>query len=140
MEFLYSYANYSTAWLNFNSTRGYIMKKKLLVLIFAGIFVSSAIAAKPEWAGKGKPTDEQKAAHQAAMEAKKDLDDEAKEKKKDLEGEAKEKKEKKEKVKGLEKKKAKKSEQVQKEIDKGSEKGKEARASNSKKWWKFWGE
>ncbi|UVW35604.1 hypothetical protein NYF23_03085 [SAR92 clade bacterium H455] len=34
-----------------------------------------AIADKPEWTGKGKPSDEQKAAHQAAMQAKEDIDD-----------------------------------------------------------------
>ncbi len=105
------------------------MKKNLLVLLLAGAFVTPVVADKPEWAGKGKPTDEQKATHQAAMEAKEDLDEETKDKK-----------EKTDKLKGQEKQKSKKSEQVQKELDKGSEKGKASRESNSKKWWKFWSE
>lgn len=110
------------------------MNKNLLALLLVAAFAAPAIADKPEWAGKGKPTDEQKAAHQAAMEAKEDIDDNDKVK------ELKEKKEKSDKLNGLEKQKAKKSEQVQKELDKGSDIGKEARETNSKKWWKFWGE
>lgn len=94
------------------------MRKNLLALILMSVFVTPAIADKPEWAGKGKPTAEQKEAHKTAMEAKEDLDDDE----------------------NLEKKKAKKAEQEQKELDKGSDKGKESREANSKKWWKFWGE
>jgi len=108
------------------------MKKYLLALILMSAFVTPAIAEKPEWAGKGKPTAEQKEAHKAAMEAKEDLDEDD-----NLE---KEKKEKSSKSKDIEKQKAKKTEQEQKELDKGSDKGKVSREANSKKWWKFWGE
>ena len=111
------------------------MKKNLLALLLAGVFVAPAIADKPEWAGKGKPSDEQKAAHQAAMQAKEDIDD--------SEDRIKEKEEKEggsNELKGIEKQSLKKSEQPQKELDKGSDKGQESREENSKKWWKFWGE
>lgn len=106
------------------------MKKNIGALLLMTIFVTPAVAEKPEWAGKGKPTTEQKAAHKAAMQAKEELG--AKEKK------LKEEKNKPEKLKAAEKQRAKKSEQVQKELDKGSDKGKESRQSHSKKWWKFW--
>jgi hypothetical protein len=46
------------------------MKKTLILLIIAGLFAVPAMAKKPEWAGKGKPTKEQLEAHQAAMKAK----------------------------------------------------------------------
>ena len=103
------------------------MKTNLLALILATAFIGPAIAEKPEWAGKGKPTDAQKSAHQAVMKAKGDLDEGVK-------------KEKSNNLKGLEKQKAMKSEQIRKELDKGADKGKESRESNSKKWWNFWGE
>ena len=96
------------------------------------------MAEKPEWAGKGKPSAEQKEAHKAAMEAKEDIDENE-----DQVKETKEKKEKKEmssESKGLDEQSAKKAEQVQNELDKGSEAGMDARDTNSKKWWKFWGE
>ena len=74
------------------------MKKNLLALLLAGVFVAPAIADKPEWTGKGKPSDEQKAAHQAAMQAKEDIDDsEDRIKEKEEEKEKKERKEKEEK-------------------------------------------
>jgi hypothetical protein len=41
---------------------------------------------------------------------------------------------------GLDKQRVKKAEQLQNEIDKGSDTGIAARAENSKKWWKFWGD
>jgi hypothetical protein len=50
------------------------MKKNLIALILLSIFVAPVMADKPEWAGKGKPTDEQKAIHKSAMEAKVDSD------------------------------------------------------------------
>lgn len=53
------------------------MNKNLLtIMILMVAFVAPAIADKPEWAGKGKPTAEQKAAHKSVMNAKEDLDDE----------------------------------------------------------------
>ena len=114
------------------------MNRNLIVLILLTVFVAPVMADKPEWAGHGKPTDEQKAAHKSAMEAKGDSDDddgrlnEKKQKKK--------KKEKSSKLKGIEKQSAKKSEQEQKELERGSDKGKASREENRKKWWRVWGE
>ena len=108
------------------------MNRNLIVLILLSVFVVPVMADKPEWAGKGKPTDEQKAVHKSAMEAKGDSDDD------DIR--LKEKKDKSSKLKGIEKQSAKKSEQEQKELEKGSDKGKTSREENRKKWWKFWGE
>jgi len=107
------------------------MKKNLLALILSVSFIGPALAEKPEWAGKDKPTHEQKEAHRSAMEAKEGLGNE---------DEIKEKKDKSDKLKGLEKQKSKKSDQAQKQLDKGSDKGQESRESHSKKWWKFGGE
>ena len=124
----------------FNSNQaGYIrMNRNLIVLILLTVFVAPVMADKPEWAGQGKPTDEQKAVHKSAMEAKGDSDDddgrlnEKKQKKK--------KKEKSSKLKGIEKQSAKKSEQEQKELERGSDKGKASREENRKKWWRVWGD
>ena len=115
------------------------MNKFLPALILSSLFVTPAFADKPEWAGKGKPDEMQKEAHQQAMEAKQDMDDDmdAMKEKKDKEMK-KHKKDMDEKMSGMEKQKEMKSTQVQKEMDKGSEQGKEARAEHSKKWWKFW--
>jgi len=113
------------------------MNKKIITLLLMSAFAAPVVADKPEWAGKGKPSDAQKAAHTAAMEAKEGLDEQttrikgkAEKKKKDTFNE----------LKGLEKQAAKKSQQSQKELDKGSEKGKASREQHSKKWWQFWGE
>lgn len=142
--------------------------KKLFAVIFLSIFISlPASADKPEWAGTGKPTAEQKQAHKAAMrqkigDTKENIEDKTKKEK--PKGLAKQQQKKAhqaamdrkiddgkesvedkmekanpEKPKGLAKQQQKKTEQVQKELDKGSEKGKESRQSR-KKWWKFWGE
>ena len=124
----------------FNSNQaGYIrMNRNLIVLILLTVFVAPVMADKPEWAGQGKPTDEQKVVHKSAMEAKGDSDDddghlnEKKQKKK--------KKEKSSKLKGIEKQSVKKSEQEQKELERGSDKGKASREENRKKWWRVWGE
>jgi hypothetical protein len=113
--------------------RAFQMKKNLIALVLISIFVSPVMATKPEFAGEGKPTEAQKAAHKTAMEAKEGLeeddddDDRIKDKK---DGE----------LTGVEKQEVNKSEQFQNELDKGSDKGKESREANSKKWWKFWGE
>ena len=113
------------------------MKTKFIALVVMSLAITPVFAEKPEWAGKGKPTEEQKEMHRAAMEAKGDYMDEH-----DLE-EKKEKKEKKEKSsganKGMEKQREMKSEKIQKELGKGSDKGQESR-ENSKKWWRFWEE
>ena len=121
--------------LNANQAGDVRMNRNLIVLILLSVFVAPVMADKPEWAGKGKPTDEQKAAHKSAMEAKGDSDDDDNRLK-----EKKEKKDKSSKLKGIEKQSAKKSEQELKELEKGSDKGKASREENRKKWWKFWGE
>ena len=142
--------------------------KIMQMLLMISLLVSSALvfADKPEWAGKGKPTDEQKAAHKAAMQAKAvESDDDAEDKvekarekiqeaKEHEEGNAKHDKAKKKSKKKddkdemdqqdsdgdlLEEGKKQKSLEDQKELDKGSEKGQEARADR-KKWWQFWEE
>ena len=105
------------------------MKKSIIVLLAAGLIAIPAIADKPEWAGKGKPTDAEKAHHKAEMTAKGD----------DKEHEKKLKERKNKEKRGLETQHEKKSQQAQKELGKGSDKGQESREQR-KKWWKFWGE
>ncbi len=142
--------------------KGLVMKIKLVIVMISFLFSIPAFAAKPTWAGKGKPTMEQKQEHKSAMQEKKEMDgddvgDEIKdkamqEKKHKKDKMKKEKKHKEEKMqqekkdmmveeggdkKGLEKQKAKKAEQEQKELGKGSEKGQESRQKR-KKWYKFW--
>ena len=46
------------------------MKKIFITLVSFLMLCSPAFAEKPEWAGKGKPTAEQREAHKTAMEAK----------------------------------------------------------------------
>lgn len=46
------------------------MKSKIIALLFMSAVSFNVLAEKPEWAGQGKPTDEQKAAHVSAMKAK----------------------------------------------------------------------
>ncbi|MDX2319474.1 MAG: hypothetical protein QNK26_02625 [Moritella sp.] len=126
------------------------MKIKLLVSFLAVVLTPPVFADKPEWAGKGKPTAEQKAAHKSAMVAKDEQENKIneevegvkdknknKDKDKDKQKKAREDKERTDKVSDIEKHKEKKLSQPQKELDKGSEKGKESR-ENSKKWWQFW--
>jgi len=103
------------------------------IAIFLLIFSITVLADKPEWAGMGKATDEQKATHRAAMEAKTD----------DMDAdESREKAEKK-------MKKAKSGQAKSMDDDggdmpgkakmgKGSEMGQEKRQEHSKKWWRFW--
>ena len=125
------------------------MRTFLSIFIAALMVSTGAFADKPEWAGKGKPTAEQKETHKKAMQAKEEAEareEEHKEKVKEQKQE-KNKAEKKHKedddekdekeVKGLEKQKEKKSTQEQKELGKGSETGQEA-SDTKKKWWKFW--
>ncbi|PWI34116.1 hypothetical protein DI392_07955 [Vibrio albus] len=145
------------------------MNKSALAITCLLIFSSgSALAAKPEWAGKGKPditqittvSDAQQLDNDITareeeidllIEQKKDKAKKNKNKKEmqkfeeeveALEKERKELKESKEmlreKQSGLEKQKQKKAEQEHKELGKGSEKGQQKREENSKKWWKFW--
>jgi hypothetical protein len=106
------------------------MAKKFAFLMITALMAAPAWADKPERAGQGKPTVEQKAAHKSAMHAKNDADE--KQAKPEKENSEKEKS-------GLEKQQQKKSEQIQKETGKGSEQGQASR-ENRKKWWKFWGE
>ena len=131
------FLGYLNKSLDSNQTGDVRMNRNLIVLILLTVFVAPVMADKPEWAGNGKPTDEQKAAHKSVMEAKGDSDDDYRlnEKK-----QKKEKKDKSSKLKGIEKQGAKKSEQEQKEVEKGSDKGQASREENRKKWWKLWGE
>lgn len=108
------------------------------------LFTTPALAEKPEWAGKGKPTAEQKEVHRAAMKAKGGLEDSDKRKKKldnssksEMSEKSKSEKDSEEKVKGLEKQKRKKTDQQMKELDKGSDQGQDS-GDNRKKWWRFW--
>jgi hypothetical protein len=99
------------------------------------LFSASSLADKPDWAGSGKPSDEQKSLMKSHHDNDGDEEEEDKianhnDKKTSLDGHEK----------GLEKQKNMKAEQVRKELDKGSETGKTKRAEHSKKWWKFWGE
>jgi len=48
------------------------MKIKLVGLVMMTLAAAPAFAEKPSWAGKGKPTMEQKEVHRSAMEAKGD--------------------------------------------------------------------
>ena len=132
------FLGYLNKSLDSNQTGDVRMNRNLIVLILLTVFVAPVMADKPEWAGNGKPTDEQKAAHKSVMEAKGDSDDDdyrLNEKK-----QKKEKKDKSSKLKGIEKQGAKKSEQEQKEVEKGSDKGQASREENRKKWWRVWGE
>lgn len=125
------------------------MKNKLIVGLVALFLVAPALADKPEWAGDGKPTSEQKEVHKEAMTIKEGYDDEDSYLNKEKNKKDKQKKEKKEKklksdqgedrdeLTGLDKQALKKSEQERKELGKGSEAGQDGR-DESKKWWKFW--
>ncbi len=107
--------------------------KTFLISLFLSVFISApTFAAKPEWAGKGKPTAKQKEMYKGTRGGKADGIDFGRTEDKIKEGTS-------TKLKGLEKQRQKKSEQVQKELGKGSEKGQESREQR-KKWWKFWGE
>lgn len=120
------------------------MKKKLAPLVMAAMIAAPgfSLAEKPEWAGQGKPSQEQKEAHRTAMQAKEDSadydDTDEKIKKEKSRKEKSVKKDREEKLKGLEKQTQTKAEQQQKELDKGSEQGQQSREGR-KKWWKFWG-
>ena len=102
------------------------MKLKIIVIVVASLLGSLAWADKPEWAGKGKPTEEQKADHRTAMKSKSSAND-----KENNQIDS-------DKSKAIQNQSAKKSHKAQKELDKGSAKGKESR-ENRKKWWQFWG-
>lgn len=124
------------------------MKMKLAILFVASLMATPVLAEKPEWAGQGKATDEQKELHRAAMEAKgddldedriKDKGDKVK-KEKDKAKKDKAERSKEDRPKGLDKQREKKSEQERKEVGKGSEQGQQSREESSKKWWKFWEE
>jgi hypothetical protein len=102
-------------------------EKSLIALFLMSVSIAPVMADEPAWAGKGKPTAEQKEAHKAAMEAKDELDedDDGVREKKEKEKEKEEKKKgKSSDQKGLNKQSA---EKAQKELDKGSDKGKEKR-------------
>ena len=125
------------------------MKRGLTIVVLVLFACASpAFAEKPSWAGKGKPTPEQKQVHKEKMTSKGDYSGEElrdvklyvndREKKakesfgdQQVAGERQ--------VKGLEKQREKKALEEQKELGKSSEQGQDARQQR-KKWWKFWGE
>lgn len=129
------------------------MKLMVKVTVFVMILMPIAWAEKPEWAGKGKPSAEQKAAHKAAMKAKESQDDREASDEEALEREkAKKEKMKKHKTKTDAEKHVRrrsedsseeepdKSEKERKELGKGSDKGQQSREEHSRKWWQFWEE
>lgn len=134
------------------------MYQRLIALILTGLFLSvPAMADKPEWAGKGKPTAEQKEAHKATMQAKgdegddrddddRDDDDKAAKDKKGKKGKKGDedsgegmKAEEEKQAGAMEKQREMKTEQERNELGKGSDQGQEKRET-SRKWWKFWGD
>lgn len=122
------------------------MRTVIISVALTAVMVSAtALADKPEWAGKGgKPTAEQKAAHKDAMNAKQGKGGELEEgkqqkQKKEKNREEKHYREKDEAKEKAGKQQSDKAERERKELGKGSEDGQESR-ENSKKWWKIWGE
>lgn len=119
------------------------MSSRLVVGLVVALTVAPVLADKPEWAGEGKPSLEQKEAHKEAMKAKGEYDDDGylsndkKEKQKKAKKEKKLKDSREDDLSGLDKQKIKKAEQERKELGKGAESGQEGR-DGSKKWWKFW--
>lgn len=127
------------------------MKIIIFILAVCGLlFGNLAFAEKPAWAGKGKPSMEQRQEHKATMNAKGDdnqqrenpdwdLDDEKKKQnkalKKQQKKETKQLREKKN-TEQMEKLREQKSVQEQKELGKGSEEGQKSRETR-KKWWHF---
>ncbi|MBW2998950.1 hypothetical protein KY321_05415 [Candidatus Woesearchaeota archaeon] len=113
------------------------MKQSLLKLTVATLFLFASqtlLADKPSWAGKGKPTAEQKEAHKKAMNAKGDDSDDKEKKSKNKKEKKQKSKEKKSKEKNSKDMKTKSIDDM-KEIDKGSEKGMEQKEEKRKKWW-----
>ena len=58
------------------------MIRNIITAFLLGIFITPVFAAEPNWSEEGKPTDEQKAAHKAAMNTKQDGSDKSKKSKK----------------------------------------------------------
>lgn len=121
------------------------MKLLAWTIVIWGLCLAPAFAEKPEWAGKGKPTAEQKAAHKAAMNAKDETDDDEgerlKEKKAKKENKLKKEKGDRENDDSIKPElEGKKAEQLRKEADRGSEKAQQQRQEKSRKWWRFWEE
>ncbi|GAB3096299.1 hypothetical protein G8770_17235 [Aestuariicella hydrocarbonica] len=137
------------------------MNKILLATLTSLIITAPALAAKPETAGNGKSEREPMKTHQQM--GKEHANDKAQAKAEPYRLTEEEKRQKAEKAhaahgdkthtgahqsqaadtpqsaqKATEKQQEKKTEQVRKELDKGSEQGQQARAENSKKWWKLW--
>mgnify|MGYP000054803511 CR=1 FL=1 len=112
------------------------MKTKIVMILLGALLAAPASAEKPEWAGQGKPTAEQKETHKAAMQAK--------EKAGDAEGKAQEqmkqgKADAQDKAKSMEKKQSRNMEQEQKQTGQATQAGEQTQ-EKKRKWWKFWGE
>lgn len=96
------------------------MQIKLIILSLCFLISLPVFAAKPEWAGKGKPAAEQKESHRAAMKSQ---DDSEQHEELDDKKEKKEKKEKISESNGLEKQYEKKFQQPREEPDNWSQQG-----------------
>ena len=112
------------------------MKTRILVILLGAFIAAPASAEKPEWAGQGRPTAEQKEAHKEAMQAKQDAGDaqgkaeqEMKKGKADAE----------DKARSMEKKQSRHMEQEQKQTGQATQAGKQTQ-EKKRKWWKFWGD
>jgi len=112
--------------------------KILFAAILLALFVStSAIAEKPAWAGKGKPSAEQKELSQSMRDSH---DDEEEHKDKKDKKDKKSKHDEDDEDDEKEKDKNNKSQDDRTELGKGSEKGQEQRETHSKKWWNIFGD
>ncbi len=128
---------------------------RVIVSVSMVMLMSVAWAEKPEWAGKGKPSAEQKEAHKAAMKAKRseqELEGGDDSEEDDKPEKAKKEKMKKRKDKIDAERRAKpgltergedvsdEAERERKETGKGSDQGQQSRQEHSRKWWQFWKE
>ena len=113
-----------------------IMKTKITPLLLAIFICTPAVAEKPQWAGQGKPTSEQKAAHQEAMQAKEEM---GKQQGKSTEQMKQGKADQADRSKTMEKSQNRHMEQEQKQTGQATQAGKQTQ-EKKRKWWKFWGD
>lgn len=130
------------------------MRRTLSVLTALGLLTAMPVLAeKPDWAGKGKSSQQElknqgdavwtQAGDDSAQMKQKANRERVEEQYTDA-GKGKEKKEKQlreqqqSESQAMEKQRAMKQEQVRREEAKGSEQGQASRQEHSRKWWKFW--
>ena len=116
--------------------RVHSMKSTTMSLLLTLFVCSPVIAEKPEWAGQGKPTAEQKEGHKAAMQAKKETGEEQRKAGEQMQ---KGKADQADKAKAMEKTQTRQMEQEQKQTGEATQAGKQTQ-EKKRKWWKFWGE